>query len=450
MLKDFFKKVNKSDLMLMILTVAAAALLVSFFSEAHGVGLATVLVTGVAGGKHAVDGPLTTAVTEAGAPGLLRNEIDSRVVRIRPMSTPIDQISRCGGCRPCGSMKVEYYSVDTKPSSIEVNKPTSATIGSTPVLKFQSAEGNQIAESETVLFPGVRDDSGEPLVGYVAAKADDGTLSVIPVGIDGSAVAGLVAKFTSKTRMVRMGRAATELDVQTAQFEAIPKKDSNLCQIFKAQVEQSTFQKIANKEVGWTFSDQEEVAIIDMRLGMEKSFLFGTKARLSHPLKNEEVLLTGGIWNQAENEWYYSPDDGLDDKQLVSMMKSAFSQNCGSSRKILVAGSDLIERLNTLEYTKTISATDKVTHWGIDFSELHSKFGTLFVVHSEVFDTCGHAADGLIIDPEYLTKYSHVPFRTESLDLKKSGVRNTEAVVITEASCLVLRYPRAHTRIIAD
>lgn len=449
MFKEFMKKVNKSDLILMLLAVAAAAVLVSMMSPADGVSLATVLVTGVAGGKHAVDGPLTTTVTEEGAPGLLRNEIDSRVVRIRPMSTPIDQISRCGGCRPCGSMKVEYYSVDTKPSAIEVNKPTAGTLGSQAVLKFQSAECNQIAESETVLFPSMKDDAGKPLVGYVASKAEDGTLTVIPVGVESANVASMVSKFSAKSQMVRMGRAATELDVQTAQFEAIPKKDSNLCQIFKAQVEQSTFQKIANKEVGWSFSDQEEVAIIDMRLGMEKSFLFGSMARFNHPLKNEEIMLTGGIWNQAGNEWSYAADEPLAAKDLVSMMKSAFSQNCGSSRKILVAGSDLIERLNTLEYTKTISATDKVTHWGIDFSELHSKFGTLYVVHSEVFDTCGHSQDGLIIDPEYLTKYSHVPFRTESLDLKKSGVRNTEAVVITEASCLVLRYPRAHTRIVA-
>ena len=35
------------------------------------------------------------------------------------------------------------------------------------------------------------------------------------------------------TRLVRMGRAATELDVQTAQFAALPQKDSNHCQIFK-------------------------------------------------------------------------------------------------------------------------------------------------------------------------------------------------------------------------
>jgi hypothetical protein len=65
-----------------------------------------------------------------------------------------------------------------------------------------------------------------------------------------------------------------------------------------------------------------------------------------------------------------------------------------------------------------------------------------------VFDQCGHASDAFVLDPEYLTKYSHIPFRTEKLDLKKSGVRNTDAIVITEASCLVLRYPQAHMRIV--
>ena len=73
-------------------------------------------VAGVAGASRNIDGePLTTAIVENEAPGLLRNEIDSRIVRIRPMSTPLDQISRYGGARQCRSMKVEYYSVDTKP-----------------------------------------------------------------------------------------------------------------------------------------------------------------------------------------------------------------------------------------------------------------------------------------------------------------------------------------------
>ena len=91
---------------------------------------------------------------------------------------------------------------------------------------------------------------------------------------------------------------------------------------------------------------------------------------------------------------------------------------------------------------------NNVTRWGLDFTEIRTKFGTLYVVMSEIFDQCGHASDGLVIDPEYITKYAHIPFSTERLNLRKSGQRNTDAVVITEASCLVLRYPSAHMRIV--
>ncbi len=69
------------------------------------------------------------------------------------------------------------------------------------------------------------------------------------------------------------------------------------------------------------------------------------------------------------------------------------------------------------------------------------------MIHAEVFDQCGHEYDGLVIDPEYLVKYVHVPFKVERLDLRKSGQRNTEAVVATEASCLALRHPKSHVRV---
>ena len=58
--------------------------------------------------------PLTTQNIAEAAPGLLRNSIDERIVRIRPMSTPIDQLSRCGMARRASAMTVEYYSVNTK------------------------------------------------------------------------------------------------------------------------------------------------------------------------------------------------------------------------------------------------------------------------------------------------------------------------------------------------
>ena len=85
--------------------------------------------------------------------------------------------------------------------------------------------------------------------------------------------------------------------------------------------------------------------------------------------------------------------------------------------------------------------------WGLDFHEISSKFGKLYVIHSEIFDDCNRSNSGLIFDPEYIQKWSHVPFGSQSLDLKKAGIRNTDALVLTEASCMTLRYPDAHMRV---
>lgn len=442
--------------------VTAAVLFFLFLSDCSGggVALAMAAVTGVAGGRHVAAEPLTTDLTRELSPDLLLNEIDRRIVKIRPMATPIDQLSRWAGAKKAGSMIVDYYSVDTRPTVSKVTKEHTwdgDSMGNNVVqLKVENAE--VFEPSETVLVKGVhgyepdgQTESNHDLVLYVVGKDKSaGSLSVIAVnGLKDGETENCVPTIPLDSVLVRMGRAASELDVQTAQFEALPKKAQNYCQIFKMQIEQSTLQRIANKEVGWTFSDQEEAAVYDMRLGMEKNYLFGVKARIPDPEKNDTVLLTGGIWHQAGGEFTYKKGE-LNQNAVISMMRQAFTGNAGTKRKVLIGGSGLIEQLNQLDSTKVVMAGESIVKWGIDFSEMRSKFGRLYVLLSEVFDECGMENNGMIIDPEYLQKYSHIPFTTEQLNLKQAGVRNTDAIVLTEASCMTLRYPKAHLRIVCN
>ena len=402
-------------------------------------------------GNAIVNNPATINTVTEVSPDLLLNEIDSRLVKIRPMSTPIDQISRFASNRKAGSMIVDYYSVDTRPSSFFITKLDGVYSGLTPLphYEFQVANGPVPCQvSETLLIPSITftDKTGNKIMAmlYVVSTSTDKAEVIAVNQPEGSGDLNI----GNGVEVVRMGRAATELDVQTPQYQAIPVKSTNFCQIFKAQVEQSTFVKLANKETGWTFSDQEESAVIDMRLGMEKSFLFGTKLRFDDPVKHEEVLLTGGIWNQVSRHWTYKRGGKFTATDIVSMMKEAFTLNAGSSRKILIGGSGFIQKLHTVSEDNYFMSPDRmITKWGIDFTELRTKFGTLYVVLSEVFDLCGHADDAFVLDPEYLTKYTHIPFQAETLNLRNSGQRNTDAIVLTEASCLVLRYPDAHMRI---
>lgn len=464
-MKQLFKRIVRSAANFVhrhpYLSLAAATIIIGFISAYCGNSdavWAATIVPGVAGGKHVVDGPLTTDLAREASPSLLLNEVDRQIVKIRPMATPVDQISRYGGAKHAGAMQVDYYNVDTKPTvtllSEDYNESTATSTGSNKVCI--ETENDEIFDaSDTILVQGIYGyepdgvtGSVRELVLYVTSRDSNNGLTVMAVnGKRVGDMQGCVPSIPAGTTLVRMGRAASELDVMSPQFEAMPKKDSNVCQIFKMQVEQSTLQKLANKEADWTMSDQEEAAIYDMRLGMEKSFLFGVKQVLWNPDKKENIMLTGGIWHQAGKEFRYDTDI-LGENEVVELMRKAFTGNNGSKRKVLIGGSKLIGALSHLDVTRVVTSGESVSKWGIDFTELRSKFGTLYLLLSEVFDDCGMEDNGIIIDPEYMQKYSHIPFSTEALNLKSSGLRNTDALVLTEASCLVLRYPKAHMRIV--
>lgn len=399
------------------------------------------LTDGVSNGVHVSGVPLTTEVTNQAVPGLLTNAIDKAVVKIRPMATPIDQISRMGHVRSVDSMDVDYYSVDTRVDSDSVisAEVSAETAGDdNPLYVLTVSHPSRFEATETFGYGA----DGVDSVGYVVEKNADGTLLC-------ASVKGDLSELASGGKIIRMGRAATQLDVQSPQFSALPVKNTNYCQIFKMQIEQSVVMKLSHKEIGWDFTDQQEAAVYDMRMGMEKQFLFGKKAKVYDPHKQETVTFTGGIWDQAGKEIDVTLN-GFDSKALVDMLRQAFTDNSGSRRKVLIAGSELIAALNRIEHTHVITARDQVTAWGIDFSELQSKFGRLYVVFSDIFDVMGMAGNGIIVDPEYIQKHVFIPFNAERLDLRGSGQRNTEAMVLTEASCLTLRYPEAHARVIGS
>ena len=443
----------------LLFALALIAIAVSLCSN-DGVLVAAVFA-GASGSKIVSGESLTTDISRKESPDLLMNEVDNVITKIRPLSTPIDQISRVARARKSQSMIVDYYSVDVKPSrttvKTEYTEPGSeeATTNAQRV-KLVTANDEIFEVSETLLVPGLKGYEADgttvsksDLVLYVSSKDEDGSIYVYAInGKKIGTIEKCVPSLSAGQAIIRMGRAATELDVQTGQFEALPVKEQNFCQIFKMQVEESTLQKIAKKNVPWRFSDSEEAAIFDMRLGMEKTFMFGVKRQIYDAKKKESVYLTGGIWWQAGKEYEYDASAGFTQNDLVDIMKEAFTGNGGTKRKMLVGGSDLIAAINKMEITKVINASETTAAFGMDFTQIVSKFGKLGVIFSEVFDDCGMSGYGFIVDPDLITKWSHIPFGKEQLDLKKAGIRNVDATVLTEASCLTLRYPAAHMRIV--
>lgn len=57
-----------------------------------------------------------------GDPNFYMDEVDERIVKIRPMATPLDQISRYAKSSNSGSFEVKYYDVGTRETKCTLKK----------------------------------------------------------------------------------------------------------------------------------------------------------------------------------------------------------------------------------------------------------------------------------------------------------------------------------------
>lgn len=402
-------------------------------------------------------------------PEFYTKEIDKRITKIRPMATPIDQISRYATAQKSGSFEVKYYSVGTRPITCKTSgEITAQSSGQSIELKVD--DPLMFTLDDTIRVVGVKgkydekgkaydpsDENTPDLVLCVCGRTQDTNMPVVYAVnglLDSNNVPIWVPAIPSGTTLARMGKACGELDVQTGRFNNTPTPEIQYCQNFMIQIEQSTFDKIASKEIDWTFSDIEEDGIYDMRLSQENTYLFGVKNCINHVSKNGmKTWFTGGIWYMAGKDIEVGTWDStkrcavITDDDLVDISKDLFvGTGIGNRRKIVLCGSDLLSALSKVKSEK-FRLKESVENWNLKFKSWETDFGEILTIHHELFDLNGMSDCGFALDPEYLSKMTHVSWSRNMLDLKKAGVRNTDAVVIQEVACLYLRYAKAHARL---
>ena len=393
-----------------------------------------------------------------------QNDINEKITKIRPMATPVDQISRYATAKSASSFVVEYWSIGTRPINTTLSEATAVSTGTSMVLKVEDPD--MFTLDDTIRVVGVKAVTNYKGVAYstitdkptpdlelcVCGRDTDGQPIVYAVNgnlVNGQAIG--IPALTKGQKLIRMAKSCGELDVQTGRFNNLPQADIQYCQNFMIQVEQSTFDKMAAKRVDWEFSDIEEDSVYDMRLALEGTYLFGDMACIKHATKaNSAQWFTKGIWWMAGKDIELGHiEEGkakISDEDLVDISKDLFvGTGIGNKRKVVIAGSEVISAFSKISSDK-FRLKDTVEVWNLKFKSWETDFGEVLMIHSELFDIQGMSDCAFALDPEFLVKRVHLSWNRNILDLKKAGVRNTDAVVIQEVACLYLKYPKAHAR----
>ncbi len=463
--KNFYKWSGQALLMLLAVVTGPAAGVCMAAATAMG-GEATPMEGGGTSISESLGGATATTgmeVTGEDDPDYYAKEVDKRITKMRPMRTPIDQITRSASTiSRSGSMVVQYYSVATRPIKTTVKTAVTEMTSGQGSITVQVDDGSLFSLTDTIRVVGVKGykedgatEDTKDLMLYVVGKNDETNYPTV-IAVNGKknsdGTNSLVPAIAADTVLIRMGRAASEIDVETGNFYNLPTPEDQFCQKFMMQVEQSTFDKMWDKKIDWNFSDMEEDGIYDMRLGMENSYLFGIRGRGKDPKKSgADVYFTGGIyWMAGKDMSIGSAGSGsvtITDDQMVDFLKDLFTGNdSGNGTKVGFAGSDFLATLAKMK-SERFKVVKEFERWGLKFTSFDSNFGKLLVMHHELMDMNEKSDEMFVIDPEYLRKKTFLSWNRKEYDMAQLAKRDTRAVVMKEASCCYLVYPKAHARV---
>jgi hypothetical protein len=450
-MKKLFQKMSDSGLFIMIIL-----LLCGVFGIVDAGAMTADVINPSGGGAVDTNAAISATETHANSENLLLDTIDDKVVLIRPYDVSLDTISRrITDVRKSNNQTVRHYAIDV--IDLTATLSTAYTTSSGVKQTALSTSNDSIFASEQTIFcigvngykeDGSTVDAGNDLMLYVIGKDSSGKPIVTAANGTG-ADRQVIPSIAANTVLVRGGRAGSESQISTDPYSGVPTDFEQYLQKFIAQVEMTTIFERADKEVEWTFTDAEEEALFDLRRTQNSTYWKGIKSRIkvknAHTQKAEDVYFTRGIWQQAGKDFSFG-NVVPDATSLVALMKHAFTGNSSGKRKLIIMGSDFLEKIETVEYTKVVYVGAKQQAYGLEFSTIVSKFGTLLGVHDQSLDDIGMSDKAFILDPDFLRKWT-MGWRTQQFDLRKSAQSDADGRMLMEICGLVLKNPKAHSRV---
>jgi len=404
---------------------------------------------------------MSVTVGENVAPETYQTAYDKVLICVRPFRTPIDQISRrIARTSHQENMEFRYGTIDYIPISTTLKTAVTSsepTQNNEPVTIVPEKPGifnrrDVVIVRDVKGYDAEGNETNEDLKLWVVNRTGNKSIDVIAInGKKSGSFSGVVPDIPAGTTLIRIAKAAAELDAQASGYTVYPSAQWQYMQKFMAQVEQSTIDRLTAKRWDITLSEQEEATLADMRLGMEGAWLFGTRGKFLDPETNRNVWTTGGIWNMVDREFHYTSQDDWTIGTWIDISKTMFTgPGAGrSDKRIVVCGSDLLALMEKV-FVGNYTYIHSIKKWDLTFTDLRTNFGSFWFILDEVFDLHEMSGNGLIIEPEYLEKVVFEKFGRNTIDLNAQGVRDSKAVVLREISSMVLKAPDNHMKIIRD
>ncbi|MDR0370772.1 MAG: hypothetical protein LBH80_02810 [Prevotellaceae bacterium] len=404
-------------------------------------------------GTITYDTPLSLEYANEHAPDIVRATIERDVAVIRPHSAPLYAIaSKHGRIKQGTNPLIEYHEIESQGLS---TKLASFFSGGVTQAAINLSDNKLVAVNQTLYFIGVPGSSGSSgwFEAYIIDKDTSGRPIIVPVnGIPFGGNDNTIPSLPMGTVVVRGARTGSEKQSRTAPLTATPQKKYQYMQKMILETEETTFFEFSSTgaDVKWQKTELTDFAIFEHKMTCETDMLLGQKNKIRaankfNGYKEEDTYFQEGIWWQAGKDFSLAKTSPKT-SDLIALMKCVFVGNRSSNTKVLLAGGDVVETINKVDYNQVIYPGTPGQSFGLDVQSIIYGQYKLYICGEPAFDDIGLSDKGIVIDDAYLTKYKH-DWRSIQLDNLKLGTSDSKSQVYIDTFGLVLANAKAHCRV---
>lgn len=408
-------------------------------------------------------GQATTVSAVAGATGgigagnLVTPDIDKQLLQFMSDDTPMMQIMLMGKKVQVTSPEVLHFMIDAPRSYVTTNAAVAENKSAIGPFKLplSASDAPLLQKDTTLMISSVKGydasgtkASGRGLMLIVVGNSDDGSVLVQalngPKQVQTQLRCGYPA-IPANSKVIILANAMTETQKFVAPSTMVPQ--SRIIYLQKRgmnQVVSDYFDKQA-KNLPFAQATIAESTINAFRLEGNRSLYcsVGSKSVSNTPLGPQTRYTMTGIIEQIERSWH--PRSTWTFEDFVALTKLIFTGNDVPKRVVVLAGKNLLEAIQCIDFSKHPEVTFSVTtnNFGWTVSKVHTIFGDIEFKHEPTLDRIDMSNSAFVIDPDRVVHYTYsqehsVNERVEGEEATRKGVIVWDGIGLKGTSHMII------------
>jgi hypothetical protein len=422
--------------------VALTALVALVFTTSNLISFAPSLVGAALAGLVGMAVTTQDALLQRDTPDDIKyKDVSNMLTWRKPQNSPLYVALRNLRKGPQAQQaRIHWHEQDTLPRN--TTKNGSSTAGSADATK-QIAVNDDIYQIDDLLQ--LPDNSNQPNAVLIVTDTSAGNITVANVDGDDDDQWGTVPAMADGEQITRLGNAKEEFFDASAYRSSYPVEKYNYVQRMDEVIGISRTKQATSDYAGDSWTQQRDNQLYDFQTSRESILFFGKRDVVTKG--GDKTHFAGGIEDFGLNKVFSYSKSSFDVSKLLDIVRQTFVGTNSSEVKYLHCDSLMIQDIMELDQDKLRRSNYRSNLLRREIPEIQFGFGTIRLVHEQLFDEQNRSRLGYILDYEYLRIRELNPMKIVDVNLEETQLKDGQAVQVKEEATLEFRYNDAHAKI---